>query len=244
MTVTRLILSVAVLGTIALLLAQNWSPAVPLVFLGLQTQPIPLAIWMLLGAAAGALTSLLFNGLLQLSNRYIKQQRQTTSYESLNSPRTRKPNPREKESSQKNSNPPRVNIPEPLDELENTEDDDWDLDKNANDDWDFEERHYRARDSRSQYTQIQDDRDYEDFPESENDYEPVDSSYSYNKNDLNRSGIGKTESIYDVNYRVIVPPADSSTTSQGDSDSDGKDNDEDWGFLDEDFYSDKSSKPK
>ena len=45
MAVIRLILLVAVLGGLTLLLVQNWSPALPLVFLGIRTQALPLAIW-------------------------------------------------------------------------------------------------------------------------------------------------------------------------------------------------------
>jgi hypothetical protein len=43
MSVIRLILLVAVMGGLTLLLAQNWSPALPLVFFGIKTQPLPLA---------------------------------------------------------------------------------------------------------------------------------------------------------------------------------------------------------
>ncbi len=239
MTLTRLIFLV-VLGGLTLLLAQNWSPAIPLVFLGLRTQPLPLAMWMLLSTTAGAFTSILISSLLQFSNPYFTQQRQTKSYSTYDSPKVNKRTSRENEPYQKNPTSFSANTPPPSDEFDNTYNDDWDLDRNVNDDWDFSEREYQTTDSRSQYTKIQDDRDYEDFPEAENDYESVDSSYSYNKRDLKNSGIGKTESIYDADYRVIIPPHNPSTTSKGDlySDSDN----EDWGFLDEDFDDDKSPK--
>ncbi len=241
MTIIRLILLVAVLGGLTLLLVQNLSPAIPLVFLGLQTQPVPLAIWMLLGAAAGACTSLSISSLVQLSSRDFRQQRQTTSYEPKDSFRANKRTPREKESYQRNPTPPPASTAQPSEEFENTYDDDWDLDRNVNDDWDFEERQYQETDSPSPYTKIQDDRDYEDFEEPSYDRESADSSYSYNKRELKNSGIGKTESIYDADYRVIVPPHNPSTTSKTNPNSDNKENDQDWGFLDEDFDSDKSS---
>ncbi len=250
MNVIRLILLVAVLGGLTLFLAQNWSLAIPLVFLGWRTQPLSLAMWMLLGAAAGALTSLLISSLLQLSSRYVTQQRQTTSYSPSDSPRVNKRTSRDNEFQERKATPTPPSTPQSPDEFENTYDD-WDLDRNLNDDWDFEQREYfeqgeySGRLPRSQYTKIQDDRDYEDFREPENDYKSADSSYSYNKRDLKNSGVGKTESIYDADYRVIIPPPNPSTTSNTSDDSDNNDShDEDWGFLDEDFDSDDKPSPR
>ena len=240
MTVIRLVLLVAALGVITLLLAQNWSPAIPLVFLGLRTQPLSLAIWMLLSAAAGACSSLLISSLLQLSSRNVRQQRQTPSYSPNDSPPINKRTPREKESYQRNSTPPATK-PQPPDEFRDTYNDDWDLDENVNDDWEFSEREYQANASRNQYTKIQDDRDYEDIREPENDNQSADSSYSYNKRDLKKYDIGNTESVYDADYRVIIPPPNSSTTPNTSDDSDDNNDNDDWGFLNEDFDDDKPS---
>ncbi|MBE9213445.1 LapA family protein [Plectonema cf. radiosum LEGE 06105] len=241
MTVIRLILLVAVLGGLMLLLAQNWSPAIPLVFLGLRTQPLSLAMWMLFSSAAGAFTSLLISGLLQLlSSRYTTQQPQTASYSTSteDSPRVNQRS-QPKEYYQRKSTPPPASTPQPPDEFENNQDDDWDLDKNPNDDWEFEERfdsrEYQSSDSRSSYTKIQDDDDYEDSQEA-------DSSYSYNKRDLKNSNAGKTESIYDADYRVIIPPPNPSVTSKTSDDADN--NDDDWGLFDEDFDDDDKPSPR
>ncbi|MEO1374871.1 MAG: LapA family protein [Cyanobacteria bacterium J06635_10] len=243
MTVTRLILLVAILGGIMLLLGQNLSPAIPLVFLGLRTQPLSLAIWMLLGIAAGGFTSLLISSLIQLSSRYDMQQRQTSSYELKDSARANKRTSREKDSDRRNPTPSQASRVQPPDEFENTYDDDWDLDKNVSDDWEFSERQYRATNSETRYTKIQDDNDYEDFRQPEDDYESADSSYSYNKRELKDSGIGKTESIYDADYRVIIPPPSPSATSNTKPYSDPieKENDDDWKFLEEDFEDDQPS---
>lgn len=246
MTVIRLILLVAVLGGLMLLLAQNWAPAIPLVFLGLRTQPLSLAMWMLFSSAAGAFTSLLISGLLQLlSSRYTTQQRQTASYSTSteDSPRVNQRS-RAKEYYQRKSTPPPASTPQPPDEFENNEDDDWDLDKNSNDDWEFEERfdsrEYQPSDSRSSYTKIQDDEDYEDSQEA-------DSSYSDQKNDLKNPYSGKTESIYDADYRVIIPPPNPSVTSKTADNADNSNNnddDEDWGLFDEDFDDDDKPSPR
>ncbi|WP_414621008.1 LapA family protein [Calothrix sp. CCY 0018] len=253
MAVIRLILLVAVLGGLMLLLAQNWSPAIPLVFLGLRTQPLSLAVWMLLSTAAGALTSLLMSSLVKLSSRGTRQQRQTSSYEPFDSPRVNKRTPQEKASKEKAfkeeqfkeriSTPPPAS-PQSSDQFEDSDDDDWDLDRNVNDDWDsqereyVEEKEYITSNSRSSYTKIQDDRDYEDFEEPENDYDSADSSYSYEKSDLKDSRAEKTE-VYDADYRVIVPPPTQSTVSGTSDKSNDKGNDDDWDFLEEDFSEDK-----
>lgn len=67
MALIRLILLVAVLGGITLLLLQNWSPVLPLVFLGVRSQPLPLAIWILFSTFAGGFTTILLNILFNLS---------------------------------------------------------------------------------------------------------------------------------------------------------------------------------
>lgn len=250
MAVIRSVLLIAVLGGLILLLAQNLSPAIPLVFLGLRTQPLSLAVWMLLSTAAGALTSLLISSLVQLSSRGIKQQRQTSSYEPFDSPRVNKRTPQEKaptkeQFKEKISTPPPAS-PQPSDRFEDSYDDDWDLDRNVNDDWDseereyFEEKEYVSANPRSNYTKIQDpDSDYEDFPVGVNDYESAADSYSYDKSDLKDLKVEKTESVYDADYRVIVPPVSQPTTPDTSDNSDNKKDDDDWDFLEEDFSEDK-----
>lgn len=78
MAVIRLTLLVTVLGGLTLLLVQNWSPVLPLVFLGMRSQPLPLALWILFSTAAGAGTSLLITSLFKLSNYFRGQPRQVT----------------------------------------------------------------------------------------------------------------------------------------------------------------------
>ena len=250
MAVIRSLLLVVVLGGLMLLLAQNFSPAIPLVFLGLRTQPLSLAMWMLLSTAAGALTSLLISSLVQFSSRGVRQQRQTSSYEPFDSPRVNKRTPQEKAPKQKEfkeriSTPPPPS-PQPSDRFEDSYDDDWDLDRNVNDDWDseereyFEEKEYITSNPRSNYTKVQaPDRDYEDFREPENDYDSAADSYSYDKSDLKDLRVGKTESVYDADYRVIVPPSSQPTTPDTSDNSDNKKDDDDWDFLEEEFSEDK-----
>lgn len=65
------------LGGLTLLLTQNWTPAISLVFLGMRTQALPLAMWMLFATAAGALTSVFITSLFKISNYFVRQPRQT-----------------------------------------------------------------------------------------------------------------------------------------------------------------------
>ncbi|MEO1431942.1 MAG: LapA family protein [Cyanobacteria bacterium J06633_8] len=249
MIVIRLILLVAVLGGLMLLLAQNWSPAIPLVFLGLRTKPVSLAMWMLFSIAAGAFTSLLISGLIQLSSRAVSPQAQRTSYEAVeDSPRVNKrtyrENPRETNFENRVYPPPPRSSAQPSNQFEDDYDD-WDLDRNPSDDWDFEEeaeKEYFESSPRPEYTKIQDDRDYDDFQEPENDYARTSNPYSYDERDrdLNDSGSGKTESVYDADYRVIIPPPAASTNSQNSENSQNNQDDDNWDFLDEDFTEDKS----
>lgn len=74
MAIIRLIILVTVLGGLTLLLAQNFSPALPLIFLGVRTQPFPLAIWILFSVIAGAVTSLFVSSLFGLSGYFAVQQ--------------------------------------------------------------------------------------------------------------------------------------------------------------------------
>jgi uncharacterized integral membrane protein len=65
MSTVRLVIVLLVLGTVLLLAVQNTSPALPLVFLGIQTLALPLAVWLVLAIALGALTTLLLTALLR-----------------------------------------------------------------------------------------------------------------------------------------------------------------------------------
>jgi hypothetical protein len=64
MATVRLVIVLLILGTVLLLAVQNTTPALPLVFLGGQTGTLPLAVWLLLAIALGALTTLFFTALL------------------------------------------------------------------------------------------------------------------------------------------------------------------------------------
>ncbi|NEQ32220.1 MAG: hypothetical protein F6K04_14670 [Leptolyngbya sp. SIO4C5] len=64
---TRLVALLLAVGALVLFALQNTSPALPLVFLGVQTQALPIAVWLVGAIAAGAITALLLAGLMDLA---------------------------------------------------------------------------------------------------------------------------------------------------------------------------------
>ncbi|MBW4646568.1 MAG: LapA family protein [Goleter apudmare HA4340-LM2] len=220
MAVIRLILLVAVLGGLTLLLAQNWSPLITLNFLGIETQALPLAIWILFSVAAGALTSVFITTVFKLSNYFGGQQRQTRFQATPTSPRantTRRAEP----------TPPPASPP-PVGKQEYTANevfDDWNTDGSGDDDWDFEQQPQGATTPKQQTQESPDSQTYE------RQQEPKSSSgsgsvYSYNYREPKNTAVGKTESIYDADYRVIIPPYQPPAKNQADED--------DWSFFEDD----------
>jgi hypothetical protein len=57
------------------------------------------------------------------------------------------------------------------------------------------------------------------------------SVYSYSYREPSESGVGKTEAVYDANYRVITPPYQKPPEPE---------DDDDWGFEDDEEFDDES----
>lgn len=234
MAVIRLILLVAVLGALTLLLVQNWSPVIALVFLGMRSKPLPLAIWILFSTAAGAFTTVVITILFNLSSYFERQQRSTPFRSSAKPPRqnqTRSEQPK----SPRPSDPPPSNSR--TDSRMGDTTDDWETGSGLYDDWEFNEKQEEAPTSGTQGTRVQDSNTYE------RSSEPTSSSksgsvYSYNYREPKNSGVGKTESVYDADYRVIIPPYQPSPTEKTENE------DDDWGFLDEDDVEDDDKRPR
>jgi hypothetical protein len=221
MAVIRLIILITVLGGLTLLLAQNFSPALPLIFLGVRTPPFPLAMWILFSVVAGAATSLFVSSLFGLSSYFERKQptnAKSASTKSPNAPRPSNPSP----SGQKK-------------EFRNDTNNDWDID-GTSDDWDFDELVREKATPRSQATQ---ERDWQEQRQPEPEAKTsskADSAYSYSYKEPKNSGVGKTESIYDADYRVIVPPFQPQPSNEPQT-PEPKD-DDDWGLFEEDDASD------
>ncbi|MDZ8050120.1 MAG: LapA family protein [Aulosira sp. ZfuVER01] len=231
MTVFRLILLVAILGSLTLLLTQNWSPVISLVFLGMRTQPLPLAMWMLLATTAGALTSLFITSLFKVSTYFGGQQRQQSRVKSAAPPRT-------KTSYRPQPTPPPASPQPTASKTENTSSDDFD-DWNTNDrddDWNFDEKPREASKPRQQTQDFSDSQTYERQQEPKSSSQSG-SVYSYNYREPKNTAVGKTESIYDADYRVIIPPYQPPTTNQADDD-------DDWSFFDDEDSADDDKRPR
>ncbi|MEA5571212.1 LapA family protein [Calothrix sp. UHCC 0171] len=246
MAVIRLILLFTVMGGLTLLLVQNFSPALSLTFLGMRSQPLPLAIWILLSVVAGSITSLLVSSLYELADSLGKSSQQARAKATVASSSSRNTS-----SYRAATNPSSTSKSESSSNVE----DDWNLE--ASEDWDFEQqpkantrfqeevRDRKVSDSRrnsqNDYAESDDERGYR-RQQGENARKSSASSYSYSYREPKNSGVGKTESIYDADYRVIVPPYNppspeaSQPTAPADSTSKINDisGDDDWSFFDED----------
>lgn len=239
MALIRLALLLVVLGGLTLLLVQNWSPVLPLIFLGLKTQALPLAIWILFSITAGAFTSLFITALFNLSNYF------TRSSVSKRHATRRSENPRTRGDRQVNGRPNAerthadqtgATAPKPdTDSTPSDAFDDWDADSAEDNDWDFEEDTAKTPNYSSQNT-VKDSTTYEVSTEPKSGYRSG-SVYSYSYREPSNSGVGKTESVYDADYRVITPPYQETNKPA---------EDEDWGFEDDDDEEDedKSDSPK
>ncbi len=232
MAVIRLILLVAVLGGLTLLLVQNFSPALSLVFLGVRTQPLPLAIWIFFSTATGAFTSVLIATLFKLSSYFVGGQRQTPNRPNPTSPRA-KATPREEPTSRPASPPPPASKKE-----ESSSDvfDDWET-NGRDDDWNFDdENSEEAPTPNPQVQQPRDSKTYERQSEAKSSSQSG-SVYSYSYREPKNTAVGKSESVYDADYRVIIPPYQPPTTNQPD--------DDDWEFFeDDDDFEDDDKRPR
>nr|WP_290221996.1 LapA family protein [Trichocoleus desertorum] len=218
MPVIRLLLLLLILVGLAAFTLQNWAFQIPLVFLGKQTLVLPLSVWVLGAIAAGALTTLFLTALFQLSNTLaVKRVRARVASASR----------LETEAAASRSS--------------------WDSGAS------------RSANDQTNYTQSAADRfsDQSDFG-TEEEADPVDragydtgyerdrtsyevpqeptssyrsgSSYSYSYKEPNTSGVGRSESVYDADYRVIIPPPQPLEEPEED----------DYGFEDDEDFEDET----
>lgn len=233
MAVIRLFLLLVVLGCLVLLLVQNWSPVLPLVFLGARTQPLPLAIWIVFSIAAGAITSLFISACFTLSNYFSSSQPKRRQVAA--SPRSNTTRPESTRTSESYTNPnsyttstsPPKTAPTPSEDFN-----DWE--SNSSEDWNFEQETKKTDDTPKPEPQdtVRETKNYEANNEPKSS--SAQSSYSYSYREPSNSGVGKTESIYDADYRVLTPPY-RQETSENKNQNDDDWGDDDWGLDDEDW---------
>ncbi|MDJ0735349.1 MAG: LapA family protein [Nostocaceae cyanobacterium] len=227
MSITRLIIFGLILVGLMFLLVQNLSPVLPVFFLGMQTKALPLGLWILCSTAAGAVTSLLITSLFKLSNLFIEEPQPTRERSRFTSRRNQQIPSQETTTRRPSSPPPKSD----RDFRDNPLEDDWDTYRGTDDDWGFEdtpESTTTAQKTQTQTrTQVQEPKNYEGQQEPKSSYKSG-SSYSYSISEPENSGVGKSESIYDADYRVIIPPYRPPASPQVESN-----DDEDWGIFDD-----------
>ncbi|MES1022594.1 LapA family protein [Gloeocapsa sp. BRSZ] len=217
MPVLRLLLLLVVLGGLTLLLLQNWSPVLPLVFLGGRSQALPLAVWILLSIAAGALSALLIAGLFKTSNYFAQSRVKRRSIGDRTPPR-----PNQRTVKQEYTTAASATYSSAASTTTDPTDD-WNSDNSTDEDWNFEENPTPG--NFPPETTINNSKTYEVSPDSSRTNSSS-SVYSYSSSEPRNTSVGKTESVYDADYRVITPPYGSRNPTE---------DDEDWGFEDDEF---------
>lgn len=279
MVVIRFFLLLVLLGGLTVLLVQNWIPVLSLVFLGGQTQALPLSIWILFSVAAGAITSIFIASCFQITSYFAqprakKQRRRAAktstrfAVEEKNTNKTPDPSKTNTYSYTAASSPPRqtqTSVQEDVDGWDVAANDDWDFTEDAQptsqdtgrteysdrvaadrrssstvrDDGEYvpQQTQQQPQDRQRNYTSDETDRTVNSEPNEPKSSARSDSVYSYSAREPKNSGVGRTESVYDAEYRVLTPPYKQQNPSPPPPSSRPQSNDDDdWGFInDEDW---------
>jgi hypothetical protein len=238
MPLIRIVLLLTVLGGLTLFALSNASPTLSLIFLGMKTPPLPLATWIGIAIATGAVTSFFLQLLSYLqrgnSPRRIEQLGDVppqTRYARRESPRTQTPEPQTRYTSP----------PPPPETPRSGVASDWE--ESSSENWDFEEepaatsspkdfnREPPRSASQTERTSFETKQEPKTGSQAGSVY-----SYSYRDQDIKESGVGKPDTVYDANYRVIAPPYQKPPEPE--------ENDDDWGFEDDEDFDEGNSRPK
>ncbi|MBW4514381.1 MAG: hypothetical protein KME11_04080 [Timaviella obliquedivisa GSE-PSE-MK23-08B] len=253
MAIARLFLPLLILAGLALFALQNWSPVLPIVVAGLNTQALPLALWMLTAIAAGATTTIAVSSLFSLS-RFTAVRRSNKQRPSAS------PSRPETESrpwvaawtkrNEARANPPSTAKTRIQDDWENRQTreewDDWEEDSPApassasfssagvppdvhdrsDEDWDNWEGYTEAdRVSGTPRPPVRTDFEVRQAPVAQKQSGSL-YSVSYERAETDPQ---RPNEVYDADYRVIVPPLSSEPAPAISPE------DEDWGFDDDDI---------
>jgi uncharacterized integral membrane protein len=287
MAAIRFFLLLVLLGGLTVLLVQNWTPVLPLVFLGGQTQALPLSIWILFSVAAGAITAIFIATCFQISSYFAqprakKSRRRAAKTVSSRSTPEEKNTDKAPDTTKTSSYSYTATSAAPRQTPTSVQDDSDDWETSTDDDWDFPEvnapksdrhpdrREYTDRSvaDRTRSSDPRDDWEYsppkepqpqpqvtvKNYTSSQTDNETKketneepkssdrpDSVYSYSSGEPKNSGVGRTESIYDAEYRVLTPPYKQQNPSSPPPPNNRPQNsqtndDDDWGFIDDEDW--------
>ncbi|MGB3404873.1 MAG: LapA family protein [Microcoleaceae cyanobacterium] len=235
----NLIIIFTIIGGLILFAWQNFSPALALNFLGWQLATLPLSVWILIAIAAGFFSAILISSFFQVFQSLSKPDYPPSSSSTPASPPpqyNQNIEPEEvEEFDEPNHSQWQVNRPPVTPAVEpqrsNSSNsrilaEDWETDvRPLEPSWSSTPQSTTSEsgfnlDKEQRYTSEVEE-DEENWVDDDPSQSRPDSMYSYGNRDSSESGVGQSESVYDADYRVIVPP--SNTQIQPDDD-----DDEDW----------------
>lgn len=230
----QILLLISILGGGMLLLAQNWSPVLPLVILGSQVAVLPLALWILVFVVAGILTSAILQFLNYLAGRFTRGSVRTPPPP---------PSPRSRYSETPSTRPPKARRSskqgrieeEPVKRIFKEEwefGQEWDFedastvatptpdvqewgkkDEPEDEDWNIEKPPVQPTQPTFKRSLDRSETIKRESVNFEVRQEPKNVSQSgsvytqqYREAKSSESGLDKKEQVYDANYRVITPP--------------------------------------
>ncbi|MBE9073138.1 hypothetical protein [Microcystis sp. LEGE 08355] len=180
-----------------LLIWQNLGVITLVFFGGIMTVKLPLAVWVLLFTLAGIISGLTLQFLYSFGRPLAAPK---TSPPIANNPKVPPPSPRPTYIQDSAASPP---------------DNDWERD--SGDDWNFDTPPLRRSSGQAEKpTTIQDreefsprvaDEEKANFVKPPEDSYQTGSVYSYSYRTAKQTRGEKAEQVYDVNYRIITPPA-------------------------------------
>jgi uncharacterized integral membrane protein len=241
--VVRIVLLLIALSGLTVFVLQN-STVLQLRFLGMRTQALPFGFWILAAVAAGVLTALGIAWLLQIINSWGNAKLRTRIRQLEAEKLSYQGQSRETDSSAYQSysySPASSSTANAANSSAN--------DSGSNEEWkeeDEEEDFNYDRSTSNFASDVSDvsERNYEAKQEPTSGYHSG-SVYSYSYKNPSDSAVGKTESVYDAEYRVITPPYRPLDTEEEDNIPDSpptnpqnKDDNDDWGFDDDDDFDD------
>lgn len=177
------------IAVVGLLIWQNLGVITLVFFGGIMTVKLPLAVWVLLFTLAGIISGLTLQFLYSFGRPLAAPK---TSPPIANNPKVPPPSPRPTYIQDSAASPP---------------DNDWERD--SGDDWNFDtppEKPTTIQD-REEFSPRVADEEKANFVKPPEDSYQTGSVYSYSYRTAKQTRGEKAEQVYDVNYRIITPPA-------------------------------------
>lgn len=235
---TKTFLLLAIVTAIVVVLAAfawaNWETPISLTFLGMRSQTLPLAVWILLALLAGILTTAIISSLFGLSNYLTLRHANLHMQEERN---VQVPPEGSKTSADSETQAP----PESEGDSDSGDrsgkrgffklkkgdkgpppsgnGDDWADGPSNEGDWGSEGSSAASSPGPSTQPPVGSDSVETNPKNYEAEQKPKSESwsgsvYSYGYKDPSSSGVGQSESVYDADYRIITPPAPSASPQE------------------------------